>query len=75
MYVEALMNWVQAQLDDEKVFPQKIGEGAALRCCYILSHAAADRGPTRRCALPEEFPVDMPHDPAETVPCVCAHLL
>jgi hypothetical protein len=25
MYVEALMTWVQGQLDDEKLFPQKIG--------------------------------------------------
>lgn len=26
LYVEALMSWVQNQLDDEKLFPQKIGE-------------------------------------------------
>lgn len=26
LYVEALMTWVQNQLDDEKLFPQKIGQ-------------------------------------------------
>lgn len=25
-YVDALMNWVQGLLDDEKVFPNKIGK-------------------------------------------------
>lgn len=25
-YVEYLMDWIEAQLDDESIFPQKIGE-------------------------------------------------
>ena len=46
-YVDSLMSWVQAQLDDEKVFPCKIGAWRALarrlrnitadtsRCCSL----------------------------------------
>jgi hypothetical protein len=35
LYVEALMTWVQNQLDDEKVFPQKIGTHILARICVI----------------------------------------
>jgi MOB kinase activator 1 len=35
-YVDTLMNWVQARLDDETVFPHKIGTRGA-RTCVVVS--------------------------------------
>jgi hypothetical protein len=34
-YVEYLMDWIEAQLDDESIFPQKIGN---LCCSYVLEY-------------------------------------
>ena len=37
-YVDTLMNWVQAQLDDESIFPNKIGAS-----CPLVSNTALTR--------------------------------
>lgn len=54
-YVDHLMNWVQDMLDDESLFPSKIG----------TSQQAGTQGPPRsslalfaRCRLPQELPGD-----------------
>lgn len=36
-YVEYLMDWIEAQLDDESIFPQKLGT-CNLHCYLMLYH-------------------------------------
>ena len=68
-YVDALMNWAQNILDDENVFPNKIG--------MLLPHLGQCQSSphfTTRCTLPQEFPRHSPDDRPPTVPCVRPYL-
>lgn len=37
-YVDYLMDWIETQLDDESIFPQKLGMLSFLRLTAINSH-------------------------------------
>ena len=68
-YVDALMNWAQNILDDENVFPNKIGMlWPHLGQCQSSPHF------TTRCTLPQDFPRHSPDDRPPTVPCVRPYL-
>lgn len=49
-YVDALMNWAQNLLDDENVFPNKIGLTLA------IASASRPHGISFRCTIPQELP-------------------
>lgn len=68
-YIEHLMVWVQSNIDNEAVFPSRIGE-----CIYfgIFSNAAAN---SSRCPVPKVFPIDDSTGFQEDVPSVCTHIL
>lgn len=84
MYVEALMSWIQNQLDDEKLFPQKIGECEpngirTERPVIRLSVADIDvyvcmMNPNR-CSVPEKLPLYLQDDSSTTLPGLRAYLL
>ena len=66
-YVDALMNWAQGLLDNEEVFPNKIGEhGRALGRCAASSRDGG-RGP-----ISQELPGHDPHYLPPSVPGVRA---
>lgn len=52
-YVDALMNWAQGILDDERVFPNQIGMPLSHEHC-ISTHAFMIS--SRRCTFPSELP-------------------
>lgn len=42
-YVDYLMDWIETQLDDESIFPQKLGMLSSLRLTAINSHEQIKR--------------------------------
>jgi hypothetical protein len=52
-YVDHLMNWVQAMLDDEAIFPSRIGARTAVIFDEVTR--SADRFLSIRCCVPEEL--------------------
>lgn len=68
-YIEHLMVWVQGNIDNEAVFPSRIGE-----CTYLdlFSNAATD---CSRCPVSKVIPVNDSTGFQEDVPSVCAHIL
>lgn len=69
-YIDYLMTWVQDQLDDETLFPSKIGANSVghrfikvAHCCFIC-----------RCTFPKELPVNRKDNIKEAVQSVRAHL-
>lgn len=73
VYIDNLMNWVQGLLDDETVFPSKIGE-----CAVVLKGAATA---TDLCLLSDVTPraifplgVPFPRNFRDTVKTICRRL-
>lgn len=64
-YVDALMNWVQGLLDDEKVFPNKIGEKAEPLKWLVFTFGFHRR------SIPPELPGDRQDDCEAAIPGLC----
>lgn len=72
-YVDALMNWAQALLDDPNMFPDKIG--AFYLCTVATSLYVVANLPTFcRRAISEELPRHCAHNSSTSVPCVRTHI-
>lgn len=79
-YIDCLMTWTQAMLDNEAIFPSKIGKLAVSsssssivrRTC--LMRTAVCLLSLCRCTVPERLPSDDQVDPTTTFPRVCTHL-
>lgn len=77
-YIDYLMTWVQDQLDDETLFPSKIGD-----YIIILSLALSPIIPNRklifdysfcRSSLPQKFLIYREDHPEAIIQSVCSHL-
>ena len=68
-YVEHLMTWVQSNIDNEQIFPSKIGMGTGLSPAdtSLLCHC--------RCRISQDIPPIDPSDVQAPVPSLRAHLL
>ena len=70
-YIEHMMSWVQSNIDNEQMFPSRIGAVPAYRS--NARHSANTS--SRRCPLPEIILQFTPSDLQASVPSVCTHLL
>ena len=69
-YVDALMNWAQSLLDDESIFPNKIGE-----CFFFFFPTQEDSWyRSTRCAFPQKFPWNRQDGSSSAIPGVCAYI-
>lgn len=81
-YIDYLMTWVQDQLDDETLFPSKIGNKKS--CSVMLSwwqRKATLQYVCKpsfifcyRCSFPKKFPVNSKNYPEAAVSSLCSHL-
>ena len=76
-YMDYLMSWVQGILDDESVFPSRVGSFEHYKscmkhtyyCCNFIAFFAC------RCSIPKEFCVCCQTNLQAIVPCLCPYLL
>lgn len=66
-YIEHLMGWVQSNIDNEAVFPSRIGMSRPLCFLSAAKHI--------RCPIPEILPKHDPTGIQENVSCLRSHLL
>lgn len=67
-YVEHLMSWVQSNIDNESMFPSKIGSFTRWQCCtaWLTDH---------RCSIPKDVPAIDQTNLQETIPGLRTYLL
>lgn len=68
-YIEHLMGWVQSNIDNEAVFPSRIGE-----CTQFSVFLNAPAKIPRR-SVSKVIPINDSSSLQEDVPCLCAHIL
>lgn len=73
-YIEHLMAWVQDYINNEAVFPSRIGTVAPLTTSPPLSPPRYVTNLNRR-PLPQELPNHRAPARQAPIPCLCAHLL
>lgn len=76
-YIEHLMAWVQSNVDNEQMFPSRIGMFYLVVIRYIVD-LLLTRGFFfffSRCSVPQDLPQSSPSDLQTSIPCLRPHLL
>jgi len=80
-YIDYLMTWVQDQLDDETLFPSKIGDYIILFIAYFLRRSLADHLESKildyflcRSSFPQKFLIYRKDYPEAIIQSIRSHL-
>lgn len=74
-YIDYLMTWVQDQLDDENLFPSKIGQlTSPHNVNKVIHHFLTFLLYHHRCSIPQELSIHRQNNLEASFPCLCPYL-